>query len=73
MELWRAIFIGPLAQMIAAPDLLAQTIWEGFVAGVLYSLIALGFVLAIQGLGRVPNFCPGHHDGVRGADARRPA
>jgi hypothetical protein len=40
MELLRAIFIGPLAQMIAAPDFLAQTIWEGFVAGVLYSLIA---------------------------------
>ena len=38
MDLLRAIFIGPLAQMIAAPDLLAQTIWEGFVAGVLYSL-----------------------------------
>ena len=30
MDLLRAIFIGPLAQMIAAPDLLAQTIWEGF-------------------------------------------
>ena len=58
MELWRAIFIGPLAQMIAAPDLLAQTIWEGFVAGVLYSLIALGFVLIFKASG-VFNFAQG--------------
>jgi len=55
MDLLRAIFIGPLAQMIAAPDLLAQTIWEGFVAGVLYSLIALGFVLMFKA-SRVFNF-----------------
>jgi branched-chain amino acid transport system permease protein len=58
MELWRAIFIDPLAQMIAAPDLLAQTIWEGFVAGVLYSLIALGFVLIFKASG-VFNFAQG--------------
>lgn len=58
MELLRAIFIGPLAQMIAAPDLLAQTIWEGFVAGVLYSLIALGFVLIFKASG-VFNFAQG--------------
>jgi branched-chain amino acid transport system permease protein len=58
MDLLRAIFIGPLAQMIAAPDLLAQTIWEGFVAGVLYSLIALGFVLIFKASG-VFNFAQG--------------
>ena len=58
MELLRAIFIDPLAQMIAAPDLLAQTIWEGFVAGVLYSLIALGFVLIFKASG-VFNFAQG--------------
>ena len=72
MDLLRAIFIGPLAQMIAAPDLLAQTIWEELVAGVLYSLIALGFVLIFKASGGV-QFRPGHHDGVRGADPRRPA
>jgi branched-chain amino acid transport system permease protein len=58
MDLLRAIFIGPLAQIIAEPDLLAQTIWEGFVAGVLYSLIALGFVLIFKASG-VFNFAQG--------------
>ena len=58
MELLRAIFVDPFAQMIAAPDLLAQTIWEGFVAGVLYSLIALGFVLIYKASG-VFNFAQG--------------
>ena len=58
MNLLRAIFIGPLAQMIATPDLLAQTIWEGFVAGILYSLIALGFVLIFKASG-VFNFAQG--------------
>ena len=58
MELARALFVDPVAQMIAAPDLLAQTIWEGFVAGVLYSLIALGFVLIYKASG-VFNFAQG--------------
>ena len=58
MELLRALFVDPFAQMIAAPDLLAQTIWEGFVAGVLYSLIALGFVLIYKASG-VFNFAQG--------------
>jgi branched-chain amino acid transport system permease protein len=53
-----AIFADPLAQMISAPDLLAQTIWEGLVAGVLYSLIALGFVLIYKASG-VFNFAQG--------------
>jgi branched-chain amino acid transport system permease protein len=58
MDLLRAVFVDPFAQMIAAPDLLAQTIWEGFVAGVLYSLIALGFVLIYKASG-VFNFAQG--------------
>jgi branched-chain amino acid transport system permease protein len=58
MDILRAVFVDPLAQMIAAPDLLAQTIWEGFVAGVLYSLIALGFVLIYKASG-VFNFAQG--------------
>ena len=58
MDLLRAVFIDPFAQMIAAPDLLAQTIWEGFVAGILYSLIALGFVLIYKASG-VFNFAQG--------------
>ena len=58
MDILRAIFVSPFAQMIAAPDLLAQTIWEGFVGGVLYSLIALGFVLIYKASG-VFNFAQG--------------
>jgi branched-chain amino acid transport system permease protein len=52
------IFIDPFMQMGAAPDLLVQTIWEGFVAGVLYALIALGFVLIFKASG-VFNFAQG--------------
>ena len=39
-------------------DLLIQTIWEGLVAGVLYALIALGFVLIFKASG-VFNFAQG--------------
>jgi branched-chain amino acid transport system permease protein len=52
------IFIDPFVQMGTAPDLFVQTIWEGFVTGVLYSLIALGFVLIFKASG-VFNFAQG--------------
>ena len=52
------IFIDPFVQMGAAPDLLVQTIWEGLVSGVLYALIALGFVLIFKASG-VFNFAQG--------------
>ena len=58
MHLLYQIFIDPFVQMGAAPDLLAQTLWEGFVGGVLYSLIALGFVLIFKASG-VFNFAQG--------------
>ncbi|HEY1545230.1 MAG TPA: branched-chain amino acid ABC transporter permease [Xanthobacteraceae bacterium] len=58
MDLLYRIFIDPFVQMGAAPDLLVQTVWEGFVAGVLYSLIALGFVLIFKASG-VFNFAQG--------------
>ena len=58
MDLLHAIFVDPFAQMISAPDLLVQTIWEGFVGGVLYALIALGFVLIYKASG-VFNFAQG--------------
>jgi branched-chain amino acid transport system permease protein len=58
MNLLYAIFIDPFVQMAGAPDLLAQTVWEGFVAGVLYALIALGFVLIYKASG-VFNFAQG--------------
>ena len=58
MNLLHAIFVDPFAQMLSAPDLFAQVIWEGFVGGVLYSLIALGFVLIYKASG-VFNFAQG--------------
>jgi branched-chain amino acid transport system permease protein len=58
MHLLYALFVDPFAQMLSAPDLLAQTMWEGFVGGVLYSLIALGFVLIYKASG-VFNFAQG--------------
>jgi branched-chain amino acid transport system permease protein len=58
MDLLYKIFLDPFVQMGGAPDLLVQTLWEGLVAGVLYSLIALGFVLIFKASG-VFNFAQG--------------
>jgi branched-chain amino acid transport system permease protein len=58
MDLLYKILIDPFMQMGQAPDLLVQTLWEGLVAGVLYSLIALGFVLIFKASG-VFNFAQG--------------
>ena len=58
MDILYKIFIDPFMQMGAAPDLLVQTLWEGLVAGVLYSLIALGFVLIFKASG-IFNFAQG--------------
>ena len=58
MDLLYKIFIEPFALMGAAPDLLIQALWEGFVGGVLYALIALGFVLIFKASG-VFNFAQG--------------
>jgi len=58
MDLLYRIFIDPFVQMGTAPDLLVQTLWDGLVAGVLYSLIALGFVLIFKASG-VFNFAQG--------------
>jgi branched-chain amino acid transport system permease protein len=53
-----SIFVDPFVQMGVAPDLLVQTLWEGLVSGVLYALIALGFVLIFKASG-VFNFAQG--------------
>ncbi|WGS18511.1 MULTISPECIES: branched-chain amino acid ABC transporter permease [unclassified Bradyrhizobium] len=58
MELLHMVFIEPFVQMARAPDLLAQTLWEGLVSGTLYALIALGFVLIFKASG-VFNFAQG--------------
>src|SRR3569833_1635787 len=58
MDLAYKILLDPFVQMGQAPALLAQTVWEGLVAGVLYALIALGFVLIFTASG-VFNFAQG--------------
>ena len=58
MELLYNIFIDPFVQMVSLPDFLLQVLWEGFVAGTLYALIALGFVLIFKASG-VFNFAQG--------------
>ena len=58
MDILYKILIDPFVQMGTSPDLLVQTLWDGLVAGVLYALIALGFVLIFKASG-VFNFAQG--------------
>jgi len=58
MELLNRIFLEPWVEMAAAPDFLLQVVWEGLVSGVLYALIALGFVLIFRS-SRIFNFAQG--------------
>jgi branched-chain amino acid transport system permease protein len=52
------ILVDPFVQMVELPDFFLQVLWEGFVSGVLYGLIALGFVLIFKASG-VFNFAQG--------------
>ena len=52
------IFIKPFVDMATAPDFLLQVLWEGLVSGILYALIALGFVLIFRS-SRIFNFAQG--------------
>ncbi|GHF34426.1 branched-chain amino acid ABC transporter permease [Seohaeicola zhoushanensis] len=52
------IFIAPFQDMFSAPDFLLQVLWEGLVSGILYALIALGFVLIFRS-SRIFNFAQG--------------
>lgn len=58
MDFLHSILIDPFVQMAAAPDFLVQVLWDGFVSGILYALIALGFVLIFKASG-VFNFAQG--------------
>ncbi|MEE9314977.1 MAG: branched-chain amino acid ABC transporter permease [Rhizobiaceae bacterium] len=58
MDILNQIFIEPFVLMAEIPDLFLQTLWEGFVSGILYALIALGFVLIYKASG-VFNFAQG--------------
>lgn len=58
MDILHSILVDPFVQMVELPDFFLQVIWEGFVSGILYSLIALGFVLIFKASG-VFNFAQG--------------
>ena len=65
MNFLYAVLIDPFVQMAGAPDLLAQTLWEGLVAGVLYALIALGIIIAplVDGIS-LPYASPANYTGT---------
>ncbi|MEM0936894.1 MAG: branched-chain amino acid ABC transporter permease [Pseudomonadota bacterium] len=58
MDLLSNIFVTPFTDMVGAPDFFLQVVWEGLVSGVLYALIALGFVLIFRS-SRIFNFAQG--------------
>lgn len=58
MEFINSIVVRPFSDMIEAPDFFMQVVWEGLVSGVLYALIALGFVLIYKS-SRIFNFAQG--------------
>ncbi|HKX03721.1 MAG TPA: branched-chain amino acid ABC transporter permease [Methylomirabilota bacterium] len=58
LELLHAVLVGPLKDMAGAPAFLAEVIIGGLAAGLMYSLVALGFVLIYKASG-VFNFAQG--------------
>ena len=58
MELVRAVLIAPFADMLGSPTFLAEVLIGGIAAGLMYSLVALGFVLIFKASG-VFNFAQG--------------
>ena len=55
--LW-SVFVGPFRDMASAPTFLAEVLIGGIAAGLMYSLVALGFVLIFKASG-VFNFAQG--------------
>ena len=58
MEILYSIFIEPFVMMVERPVFLLRVLWEGLVSGILYALIALGFVLIFKA-SNVLNFAQG--------------
>ena len=58
METLYLIFIDPFVQMVVEPAFLAEVLIGGLMAGVMYSLVALGFVLIFKASG-IFNFAQG--------------
>ena len=58
MEFLKALLVSPFADMIGSPLFLAEVVIGGLLTGVMYSLVALGFVLIFKASG-VFNFAQG--------------
>jgi branched-chain amino acid transport system permease protein len=58
VDIFRAVVIAPFADMVANPAFLAEVLIGGIAAGLMYSLVALGFVLIFKASG-VFNFAQG--------------
>jgi branched-chain amino acid transport system permease protein len=58
MELLYGVFVGPFKDMLGFPGFLAEVLIGGIAAGLMYSLVALGFVLIFKASG-VFNFAQG--------------
>ena len=58
MELLSILFVNPFLDMADSPVFLMEVIVNGLLTGVLYSLVALGFVLIFKASG-VFNFAQG--------------
>src|SRR5690242_1105986 len=58
LELLHAVLVGPLKDMASSPTFLAEVVIGGLAAGLMYSLVALGFVLIYKASG-VFNFAQG--------------
>lgn len=57
-ELLRAVLVAPFADMVANPTFLVEVLLGGIASGLMYSLVALGFVLIFKASG-VFNFAQG--------------
>ena len=58
MEFLNLVLIAPIADMIEYPSFLVEVVFGGLMSGVMYSLVALGFVLIFKASG-VFNFAQG--------------
>jgi branched-chain amino acid transport system permease protein len=58
LELFRGVFVAPFADMAGNPTFLTEVLFGGIAAGLMYSLVALGFVLIFKASG-VFNFAQG--------------
>ena len=58
MEFLNQVLFTPISQMVEAPSFFLEVVFGGLMSGVMYSLVALGFVLIFKASG-VFNFAQG--------------